>query len=206
MNKIMTTITLVIVGLFTLFILVSNEAPIPYMGDFVLKPTSTPLPPTSIPTPQPTKEIASVSARQTLSENVISKIQTSKGEIEIMMTTKDAPKTIANFVQKAKSGYYNNFTFHRVEDWVVQGGDPKGDGTGGGNMTTELNNKPYVVGSVGVARASDIRISNDSQFFITKKAAPSLNGQYTNFGIVTRGMEVVNKIEIGDKILRIDIE
>ena len=71
-------------------------------------------------------------------------------------------------------------------------------------MPTEINNKPFVVGSLGVARGQDIKISNDSQFFITKTDASWLNNQYTNFGIVTEGMDVVNKIEIGDKILGIE--
>ena len=73
-------------------------------------------------------------------------------------------------------------------------------------MQTELNNEPFVVGSLGMARGADVRISNDSQFFITKTDANWLTGQYTNFGIVTEGMDVVNKIEVGDKILGIVIE
>lgn len=108
--------------------------------------------------------------------------------------------------KKAQSGFYNNLTFHRVEDWVIQGGDPKGNGTGGGDLPTELSEKPFVVGSVGVARGGDIKISNDSQFFITKTEAPWLNNQYTNFGIVTDGMNVVNTIKIGDRILGITVE
>lgn len=132
-------------------------------------------------------------------------ITTSKGVITLTLFPDVAPKTVANFVKKATSGYYVNLTFHRVEDWVIQGGDPKGNGTGGGNMPTELNDKPFVIGSLGVARGGDITISNDSQFFITKKDASWLNKQYTNFGIVTSGMDVVNKMEIGDKILEITV-
>ncbi|MBI2033096.1 MAG: peptidylprolyl isomerase [Candidatus Levybacteria bacterium] len=133
-------------------------------------------------------------------------IKTSKGDITIKFYANDAKNTVANFVNKAKSGFYNNLTFHRVEDWVVQGGDPLGNGTGGGNMQTELNDHPFVRGSVGVARGNDIKISNDAQFFITKQDASHLNGQYTNFGEVTSGMDVVDKIEIGDKILGLTIE
>lgn len=132
-------------------------------------------------------------------------IKTSMGDIELAFYPNDAPNTVGNFIQKAKSGFYNNLIFHRVEDWVIQGGDPLGDGTGGGKMTTELNNKPFVVGSLGVARGQDINISNDSQFFITKTNASWLNGQYTNFGIVISGMDVVNKMTIGDKILGITL-
>lgn len=133
-------------------------------------------------------------------------ISTSKGDITLDLYGQDAPYTVANFIKKAKDGFYNNLTFHRVEDWVIQGGDPKGDGTGGGTMPTELNSKPFVTGSLGVARGSDINVSNDAQFFITKQDSSHLNGQYTNFGMVTDGMDVVNKIEIGDKILGITIQ
>lgn len=161
-------------------------------------------PPTQAPlSPTPPETNATVPSGQDVIQKAI--IKTSKGDIAIDLYNQDAPKTVENFVSKAHSGFYNTLTFHRVEDWVIQGGDPKGNGTGGGNMKTELNKKPFVVGSVGVARGSDITISNDSQFFITKKDAGWLNGQYTNFGIVTSGMDVVEKIEIGDKILEINI-
>lgn len=133
-------------------------------------------------------------------------IKTSKGDIVLSLYENEAPKTVENFINKAKSGFYNNLTFHRAEDWVIQGGDPKGDGTGGGNMSTELNDKPFVIGSLGVARGQDIKISNDSQFFITKKEASWLNKQYTNFGMVEKGMDVVERIEIGDKILGIQFD
>jgi peptidyl-prolyl cis-trans isomerase B (cyclophilin B) len=117
-----------------------------------------------------------------------------------------APKTVENFVAKANAGFYNGLVFHRVEDWVVQGGDPRGNGTGGGSMPTELNEKPFVVGSVGVARGPDIRISNDSQFFVCLKPAEWLNRQYTNFGQVTEGMDAVRKIVAQDKIKKITIK
>jgi peptidyl-prolyl cis-trans isomerase B (cyclophilin B) len=130
-------------------------------------------------------------------------IKTTKGNIEVYLSGHDAPRTVKNFLEKAHSGYYKNLTFHRVEDWVVQGGDPKGDGTGGGLMQTELNSLEFVTGSLGVARGSNINVSNDSQFFIVKKDSPHLTQQYTNFGIVTKGMDVVNKIQAGDKILSI---
>lgn len=133
-------------------------------------------------------------------------ITTSKGDIALTLNGRDAPHTVKNFIDKAKSGYYKGLLFHRVEDWVIQGGDPKGDGTGGGQMTTEINNLPFVEGSLGVARRGDIKVSNDSQFFITKSEASWLNGQYTNFGVVTKGMDVVKSMAIGDKILGITIE
>lgn len=132
-------------------------------------------------------------------------LSTSKGDIELELYPKSAPKTVDNFLKKVKDGFYNNLTFHRVEDWVVQGGDPDGNGTGGGTMPTELNDLTFSVGSLGVARGQDINISNDSQFFIVKKASAFLDKQYTNFGKVTKGMDVVDKIAIGDRILEIKV-
>jgi len=132
-------------------------------------------------------------------------LKTSKGEITLKLYPESAPQTVANFVQKGKSKYYSNLTFHRVEDWVVQGGDPKGTGTGGGQMPTELNNMPFKLGSLGVARGGDIRVSNDSQFFICTKDCNWLTGQYTNFGEVTDGMEIAGNIAVGDKIISLTI-
>lgn len=133
-------------------------------------------------------------------------ITTSKGKITVELYSKDAPKTVENFLAKAKSGFYKNLTFHRVEDWVIQGGDPLGTGTGGGTMPSEFSQRPFGVGSVGVARGGDPKISNDSQFFICTKDCSWLTGQYTNFGTVLNGMDVVLKIAIGDKILGVTIE
>lgn len=126
--------------------------------------------------------------------------------ITIELFAQDAPKTVENFVKKADAGFYNGLIFHRVEDWVVQGGDPNGNGTGGGQMPTEINERPFVVGSVGVARGQDIRISNDAQFFICTKPAEWLNRLYTNFGLVTDGMDTVRRIQRGDKMARISIK
>lgn len=159
--------------------------------------------PPETPTPTP---IQITIDPEVLNATISATIKTSKGDIKLDLYGKDAPNTVINFLTKAKSGFYNNLTFHRVEAWVVQGGDPKGDGTGGGQMATELNDKPFVVGSLGVARGNDIKISNDAQFFITKTESSHLNNQYTNFGIVTEGMDVVEKIEVGDKILGITVE
>lgn len=140
-----------------------------------------------------------------LGASISATIQTSKGNISLILFGDIAPNTVRNFITKANSNYYKGLIFHRVEDWVIQGGDPNGNGTGGGQMATEPNDKPFVVGSLGVARGSNPQISNDSQFFITKTDASWLNGQYTNFGMVTSGMDVVNNIQIGDKIEGITI-
>jgi cyclophilin family peptidyl-prolyl cis-trans isomerase len=133
------------------------------------------------------------------------RITTSKGTFVMGLFQTETPKTVTNFVNKTQSGFYNNLTFHRVESWVVQGGDPLGNGTGGGNMPTELTQRPFKEGSVGVARGNDITISNDSQFFICTADCSWLTGNYTNFGEVLDGMDVVKKIIVGDKILKIEI-
>lgn len=201
---------IVIVGVFALIGL-SNQGTKPQQITQVT-PSVNPTETVMQATPSATSNVSpAVSREPTLTQKPESTvgtaiISTSKGDITLSLYTSDAPNTVANFISKAKSAYYKNLTFHRVEDWVVQGGDPKGDGTGGGKMATELNKKPFVVGSLGVARGGDITVSNDSQFFIVKTDASWLNNQYTNFGMVTKGMDVVNKMQIGDKILGITIE
>ncbi len=117
-----------------------------------------------------------------------------------------APQTVARFAEKSRSGFYNDKIFHRVEDWVVQGGDPLGTGTGGEKVPSEYNDLSFKLGSVGIARGQDPAINNGSQWFVVKKDSTFLDKQYTNFGIVTSGMEAVNAIQIGDKIKTIKIE
>ncbi len=177
-----------------------------------ISPTPNPSPVLSVPnvqkspeTPTPTPIQITINP-EILNASISATIKTSKGDIKLDLYGKDAPNTVINFLTKAKSGFYNNLTFHRVEGWVVQGGDPKGDGTGGGNIPVEFNSKPFIVGSLGVASRGDGKIQNDAQFFITKQDASWLNNQYTNFGIVTTGMDVVEKIEVGDRILEITVE
>jgi peptidyl-prolyl cis-trans isomerase B (cyclophilin B) len=138
-------------------------------------------------------------------------IDTAKGRITAKLHTEPAAgvsKTIANFEQKANSKYFDGLNFHRVENWVIQGGDPKGDGTGGGTMPSEYNKLPFKAGALGVARGQDPAINNDSQFFIVKTDADYLDGQYTNFGQVidSGSMNVANQIAIGDKITSIRVE
>lgn len=144
--------------------------------------------------------------QQELKASYSATIKTTKGDIKIVVRTDAAPHTVVNFLNKAVSGFYNNLTFHRVEDWVVQGGDPQGTGAGGGNIPVEFNSLPFVAGAIGAASRGDGKVQNDSQFFITKTDASWLNGQYTNFGNVIDGMDVVNKMTIGDKILGITVD
>jgi len=128
-------------------------------------------------------------------------IETSKGAIVAELYPKLMPITVGNFEKLFKSNFYNNLTFHRVEDWVIQGGDPLGNGTGGPDWTIPLEVTPTlknVRGALAMARSSDPN-SADSQFYI----APWLDGQYAVFGKITQGMDIVDKIEIGDKIISV---
>jgi peptidyl-prolyl cis-trans isomerase B (cyclophilin B) len=117
-----------------------------------------------------------------------------------------APQTVERFAAKARAGFYDNLTFHRVEDWVVQGGDPKGTGTGGERVPSEYNDLSFKLGAVGIARGQDPAFNNDSQFFIVKKDSTFLDKQYTNFGHVTDGMDVAANVKIGDKIKKVSVE
>ena len=200
---------LILLGLFTVYVINNNVAkPKPAVEDLTLSLSSQiPSPSQTLNLiPSPTPSLSSQKSKNDVSNEVTAVIRTDRGNIELTLYLKEAPNTVANFVQKAKNGFYNNLIFHRVEDWVIQGGDPLGNGTGGGNMPVEFNNKPFVVGAVGIASRGDGKVQNDAQFFIVKKDSQFLNGKYTNFGIVTKGMDVVNKIEVGSKILGITIE
>jgi peptidyl-prolyl cis-trans isomerase B (cyclophilin B) len=128
------------------------------------------------------------------------------GSFSFTLRPDKAPKTVARFVEKAKSGFYDNLTFHRVEDWVVQGGDPRGTGTGGERVPSEYNDLAFKTGAFGIARGQDPAFNNDSQFFVVKSDSDFLNKQYTNFGQLTSGKDVIEGIAIGDKIKTIRIE
>ena len=133
-------------------------------------------------------------------------IETEKGTIEIELDVLDAPLTASNFVTLARKGYFDGLSFHRVvPDFVVQGGDPRGDGEGGPGYTIrdELNQEPYLRGTVGMALAW--RDTGGSQFFITHSPQPHLDARYTVFGRVIAGMEVVDAINQWDVITRIRV-
>ncbi len=130
------------------------------------------------------------------------------GEIRIELFPEDAPKTVESFITLSKKGFYNGLTFHRLEKgFVAQGGDPKGDGTGGPGYTlkAEFNQRKHVRGTVAMARAAHPD-SAGSQFYICFGPAPHLDGKYTVFGQVVKGMEVVDRIERGDRMKSVRIE
>ena len=124
------------------------------------------------------------------------------GELRMEFFPADAPKTVENFVTLAKKGFYDGLTFHRVvPDFVVQGGDPKGNGTGGPGYTikAEFNKQKHLRGTVAMARSQDPD-SAGSQFYICYGPTPHLDGSYTVFGHVVSGMEHVDRIKQGDRM------
>ncbi len=133
----------------------------------------------------------------------IAVVETNMGTFEITLEDKAAPKTVANFIKLSKDGFYNNLTFHRIVQMtgfhLIQGGDPKGDGSGGPGYTVpaEIGLK-HTKGAIATARTGDQvnpeKASSGSQFYITLEDIPQLDGNYTVFGYVTSGMDVVEKI------------
>jgi len=123
-------------------------------------------------------------------------LQTNHGPIRIELFPDDAPKTVENFEDLARQGFYDGTTFHRViEDFMIQGGDPRGDGTGGPGYTfeDEANDHPVARGALAMANAGPN--TNGSQFFIvTADACPWLDGKHTVFGRVVDGMDTVDAI------------
>ena len=125
------------------------------------------------------------------------------GEIKVALNETVAPITVKNFIGLANKGFYDGLTFHRViSGFMIQGGDPKADGTGGSDTEIKgefsangvTNNIPHIRGVISMARASYSMDSASSQFFIVHKDSEHLNGQYAAFGYVIDGMEVVDKI------------
>lgn len=142
------------------------------------------------------------------SRTYIATIKTEKGDIELELLPQKAPIAVNNFVFLAREGFYDGLTFHRVEPgFVIQGGDPLGEGTGGPGYTIqdEFNDTPFEAAVLGMARTQAPN-SAGSQFFITLNPAPHLTGQYTAFGRVTAGMEVAEQIAVGDVIETIAIQ
>jgi cyclophilin family peptidyl-prolyl cis-trans isomerase/HEAT repeat protein len=133
-------------------------------------------------------------------------IDTDRGTVQIELAVLDAPLMVDNFVTLVKRGFYNGLTFHRVvPDFVVQGGDPRGDGEGGPGYTVrdEISERPYVRGTVGIAL--DWQDTGGSQFFITHSPQPHLDAKYTVIGRVIDGMDVVDRIQQNDVIRRIRV-
>lgn len=128
-------------------------------------------------------------------------LRTSKGSVELELFVADAPLTVANFIALARDGFYEGLTFHSVvPNGFVRGGDPRGDGNGGPGyaIRSEINKRPFLRGTVAMAdHGTD---TAGSQFFVTHLPAPELDGHFTVFGQVMRGMEVIDRVEPGDVI------
>jgi cyclophilin family peptidyl-prolyl cis-trans isomerase len=140
--------------------------------------------------------------------NVRARIATDKGDIVFTFFPEDAPQHAAAFIKLARAGFYDGLTFHRVEPgFVIQGGDPSGNGTGGPGyqLDAEFNGNPHIPGTVAMARSSNPN-SAGSQFYICLGDAPFLNRQYTVFGHVVEGQTVVDAIRVGDVMNTVTIE
>ncbi len=130
------------------------------------------------------------------------------GEILIELYPDEAPNTVASFKKLAGDGFYDGLTFHRViPGFVAQGGDPKGNGTGGPgyHVKAEFNSHKHERGTVAMARSADPD-SAGSQFYICYASQPHLDGSYTVFGKVVEGMDVVDGIQVGDVMERVTVE
>jgi peptidyl-prolyl cis-trans isomerase B (cyclophilin B) len=137
----------------------------------------------------------------------VATIETNRGEIVIELFNQDAPRTVQNFVELSKTGFYNGLIFHRVvPNFVIQGGCPIGNGWGnpGYEIRCEYNRHRFERGMVGMAHAG--KDTGGSQFFITHSRQPHLDGRYTIFGRVTEGMDVVDAIQAEDKIESVSVK
>ena len=136
------------------------------------------------------------------------KIETDKGDMKLELYPEHAPKTVNNFVFLAQEGFYDGIVFHRViSDFMIQGGDPTGTGTGGPGyrFEDEVAENPlrHETGVISMANAGPD--TNGSQFFITHSPQPHLNGMHTVFGKVVQGQEVVDAIQQGDRMLKVTV-
>jgi peptidyl-prolyl cis-trans isomerase B (cyclophilin B) len=143
-------------------------------------------------------------------------LETSKGDILLELFPEDAPWHVANFKYLADKGFYRGLTFHLFEaSYLIQGGDPRGNGQGGPGYTLppEFSSRTHKLGTLGMARRYDAkgeqknpeRRSSGSQFRIFLGDAPHMDGQFTIFGKVVAGFEAVNKLRAGDKILNLTV-
>jgi cyclophilin family peptidyl-prolyl cis-trans isomerase/predicted GIY-YIG superfamily endonuclease len=136
------------------------------------------------------------------------RIATDRGDIVVKLFPDDAPMHVAAFLKLVKAGFYDGLTFHRVEPgFVVQGGDPAGNGTGGPGYTlaAEFNEHPHQRGTLAMARSSNPD-SAGSQFYLCLADARFLDGQYTVFGAMTEGFDALDAVRRGDKMQKLIVE
>lgn len=170
-----------------------------------IDPSTTAVPATPAPPPV-VPELSALPALLAPAFTPTAYVDTDRGLIQIELAVVDAPRTVANFTALARKGAFNNLPWHRVvADFVVQGGDPRGDGEGGPGYTIrdEINQRPYIRGTVGMAL--DWADTGGSQFFITHSPQPHLDGRYTVFGQVVAGMDVVDAMRQWDVVRSIRV-
>lgn len=146
-------------------------------------------------------------AIQNIKQNQEAIILTEKGEITIQLKVEEAPATVAMFVDLIKEGFYDSLYFHRVvPSFVVQGGDPRGDGFGGleNTIPSEFSYLKYKVGSLGIASAG--KDTESCQFFMTEMPTHHLDGKYTIFAEITEGIDIMRILEYGDQIIKITLK
>src|SRR5258708_485281 len=200
LNKILIGLILIVIAIGAYFYFQSRKGnTVTENNQTNTNPAPTPTPPTTpppIPTPPTTENPKDP-------EKAVATVQTSMGTFEVTLNGKAAPKTVANFIKLVNNKFYENLTFHRIVKQtgfhLIQGGDPKGDGTGGPgyNVPAEIGLK-HTKGAIATARTGDdvnpTKASSGSQFYIVEEDIPFLDGNYTVFGYVTKGMDVVEKI------------
>jgi cyclophilin family peptidyl-prolyl cis-trans isomerase len=157
---------------------------------------SEPPPPTSVPVEE------SPFLGVTFDEDPVVVLETTRGTFEIRCLAQEAPIHVAHFVRLVQDGFYDGLIWHRVvPGFVVQGGDPRGDGWGSGDLTLrdEINRVRFERGTVGMPKAG--KDTGGCQLFVTHVPTPHLDGNYTVFGRVERGLDVIDRLEVGDRIV-----
>ena len=163
--------------------------------------------PSPVPKPKPKKYSAPPPMIIDAAKQYMATIQTEKGNLVLDLFAGDVPLTVNNFVFLARDGFYDGTTFHRViSDFMAQGGDPTGTGTGtpGYRFTDEFTKHTHVAGALSMANSGPN--TNGSQFFITYTPQYHLDGKHSVFGQLVDGMDVLKAIKNGDTIVRITIE
>jgi len=140
-------------------------------------------------------------------QDIVATITTPRGDLKVKLLPQSAPRTVANFIKLTERKFYNDLTFHRVvQNFVAQGGCPRGDGWGdpGYMIAEEINRIKFRRGTIGMATSG--RDTGGSQFFICHSDQPHLDGRYTAFGEMIEGWNILDQIELGDKIINVTIE
>ena len=158
--------------------------------------------------PQPQKDVSKMEVDEKGLSLAKATLTTAYGPLTIRFYPEKAPQTVARIAELIQNKFYDGLTFHRVvPNFVVQGGDPSGTGSGGSgqNLPAEFNDIPHIKGTVAMARKQDPG-SGDCQFYIALSRLEHLDGQYTVFGQVVEGLEVVDQIRQGDKIVSFTLD